>query len=58
MVESREAANVRAATQAMLAVAGVEVSWNSNFAFATPSGDMAYDYGTATTKLSAGSKQS
>jgi ketosteroid isomerase-like protein len=47
--------NVRAATQAMLASGDVEVSWISNAAFVAPGGDMAYDYGTATTKLTDGS---
>lgn len=41
---------VRAATEEMLKADG-EVSWASDFAFVAPSGDMAYDYGTATTKL-------
>ena len=49
------ASNVRAATQAMLASGDVEVSWESNAAFVAPGGDMAYDYGTATTKLADGS---
>ena len=49
------ASNVRAATQAMLASGDVEVSWKSNAAFVAPGGDMAYDYGTATTKLADGS---
>ena len=42
--------DVRAATEEMLKADG-EVSWASDFAFVAPSGDMAYDYGTATTKL-------
>ena len=46
--------NVRAATQAMLE-SDDEVSWQSNFAFVAPSGDMAYDFGTATTLLTDGS---
>jgi len=49
------ASNVRAATKAMLASGDVEVSWKSNAAFVAPGGDMAYDYGTATTKLADGS---
>lgn len=47
-------ANVRAATEEMLK-ADDEVSWTSDFAFVAPNGDMAYDYGTATTKLADGS---
>ena len=47
--------NVRAATQAMLAAGDAEISWKSNAAFVAPGGDMAYDYGTATTKLADGS---
>jgi ketosteroid isomerase-like protein len=47
--------NVRAATQAMLAAGDAETSWKSNAAFVAASGDMAYDYGTATTKLADGS---
>jgi len=53
--------DVRAATEEMLKADGEvteemlkadgEVSWASDFAFVAPSGDMAYDYGTATTKL-------
>lgn len=46
---------VRAATQAMLGAGDVEVSWKSDAAFVAPGGDMAYDYGTATTKLADGS---
>ena len=46
--------DVRAATEEMLKADG-EVSWASDFAFVAPSGDMAYDYGTATTKLADGS---
>ena len=45
--------NVRIATQAMLDTDD-EVSWESDFAFVAPSGDMAYDYGTATTKRADG----
>jgi len=47
--------NVRTATQAMFATDGSESSWKSDAAFVAPGGDMAYDYGTATTKLSDGS---
>ena len=46
--------SIRQATQAMLESDG-ETSWKSDFAFVAPSGDMAYDYGTATTKLADGS---
>ncbi len=46
--------NIRAATEEMLK-SDDEVSWASDFAFVAPSGDMAYDYGTATTKLADGS---
>jgi ketosteroid isomerase-like protein len=46
--------DVRQATRAMLESED-EVSWKSDFAFVAPSGDMAYDYGTATTKLADGS---
>ena len=49
------AGNVRAATQAMLVGGDAEVSWRSSAAFVAPGGDMAYDYGTATTKLADGS---
>jgi ketosteroid isomerase-like protein len=49
------AGNVRAATQAMLAAGDAETSWKSNAAFVAPGGDMAYDYGSATTKLADGS---
>lgn len=48
------AANVRVATDAMLS-SDDTVSWASDFAFVAPSGDMAYDYGTATTKRADGS---
>lgn len=48
------AANIRAATREMLQ-SGTEVSWVSDFASVAPSGDMAYDYGTSTTKLADGS---
>jgi ketosteroid isomerase-like protein len=46
--------DIRQATKAMLE-AGDAVSWKSDFAFIAPSGDMAYDYGTATTKSTDGS---
>ena len=49
------ASDVRAATGAMLTTDDAEVSWKSNAAFVAPGGDMAYDYGTATTKLADGS---
>jgi ketosteroid isomerase-like protein len=49
------ASNVRAAIQAMLAAGDAETSWKSNAAFVAAGGDMAYDYGTATTKLADGS---
>ncbi|MFK8049433.1 MAG: DUF4440 domain-containing protein, partial [Halioglobus sp.] len=45
---------IRAATKAMLATDDA-VSWKSDFAFIAPSGDMAYDYGTAPTKSPDGS---
>ncbi|MEP4484983.1 MAG: nuclear transport factor 2 family protein [Halioglobus sp.] len=45
---------IRAATKAMLA-SDDSVSWKSDFAFIAPSGDMAYDYGTAMTKSADGS---
>lgn len=45
---------IRRATKAMLATDDT-VSWESDFAFIAPSGDMAYDYGTATTKSPDGS---
>ncbi|MEP6390310.1 MAG: SgcJ/EcaC family oxidoreductase [Halioglobus sp.] len=45
---------IRRATKAMLKTDDT-VSWASDFAFIAPSGDMAYDYGTATTKSSDGS---
>ena len=47
-------ANVRAATEQMLG-SGEQVSWASDFVSVAPSGDMAYDYGTATTVLADGS---
>lgn len=46
--------NVRVATDAMLS-SDDAVSWASDFAFVAPSGDMAYDYGTATTTRADGS---
>jgi len=46
--------NVLAATEEMLE-SDDEVSWASDFAFVAPGGDMAYDYGTATTRLADGS---
>ncbi len=45
---------IRKATKAMLATDDT-VSWASDFAFIAPSGEMAYDYGTATTKSPDGS---
>ncbi len=47
--------NVRRATETMLAAGSEGVSWQSDAAFVAPSGDMAYDYGTATTRLPDGS---
>jgi len=49
------AGNVRAATKAMLDAGDADVSWKSTAAFVAPGGDMAYDYGTATTKFANGS---
>ena len=46
--------DIRKATEAMLATDDT-VSWESDFAFIAPSGDMAYDYGTATTRNPDGS---
>ena len=46
--------SIRQATQTMLE-SDDEVSWRSDLAFVAPSGDMAYDYGTATTTLADGS---
>lgn len=46
--------NVRRVTQMMLE-SDDEVSWKSDHAYVAPSGDMAYDYGTATTTLADGS---
>ncbi len=45
---------IRKAAKAMLATDDT-VSWVSDFAFIAPSGEMAYDYGTATTKSPDGS---
>ena len=45
---------VRAATQAMMESDG-KVSWESDFASVSSSGDMAFDYGTATTVQADGS---
>jgi len=45
---------IRNATKAMMATDDT-VSWVSDFAVMSPSGDMAYDYGTATTKSPDGS---
>lgn len=45
--------NIRNATQAMFE-SDDQVSWKSDFAFVAPSGDMAYDYGTAITKRADG----
>ena len=47
------AEKIRAATQAMLS-SDDAVTWKSDFAHVAPSGDMAYDYGTATTRTSDG----
>lgn len=46
--------DIRRATEAMLE-SGDKVSWKSDFASVAPSGDMAYDYGTAKTTLADGS---
>ena len=48
------AEDIRRATKAMLE-SDDKVSWTSDFAFVSASGDMAYDYGTATTELADGS---
>lgn len=45
---------IRRATRSMLESED-QVSWESDFAYVSSGGDMAYDYGTATTKLSDGS---
>jgi ketosteroid isomerase-like protein len=42
--------DIRLATKAMLESED-QVSWESDFAYVSSSGDMAYDYGKATTKL-------
>ncbi|MDA0680510.1 MAG: nuclear transport factor 2 family protein [Proteobacteria bacterium] len=49
------AEDIRRATRMMLE-SGDEVSWKSDFASVAPSGDMAYDYGMATTRLADGSE--
>ncbi|MEQ9005966.1 MAG: nuclear transport factor 2 family protein [Pseudomonadales bacterium] len=46
--------HVRQATRTMLESDDL-VSWKSDFAAVAPSGDMAYDYGTATTTFADGS---
>ena len=46
--------DIRSATKAMLE-SDDQVSWVSDFAFVSASGDMAYDYGTATTQSPDGS---
>lgn len=46
--------DIRRATSAMLESED-QVSWESDFAYVPSSGDMAYDYGTVTTRLSDGS---
>ena len=46
--------DIRRATKTMLE-SGDQVSWKSDFAYVSSSGDMAYDYGTASTKLADGS---
>ncbi len=46
--------DIRNATQAMLE-SDDKVSWESNFASVSSSGDMAYDYGTSTTERADGS---
>ena len=50
-----EVDEIRHATKIMLE-SDAQVSWSSNFAFVSTSGDMAYDYGTAITKLPDGSE--
>lgn len=47
--------DIRNATQTMLE-SDDKVSWESNFASVSSSGDMAYDYGTATTILADGTE--
>ena len=39
---------VRAAWQGMIDTEGLEIAWEPTAAFVAPSGDMAWDYGTAT----------
>lgn len=46
--------NIRRATRTMME-SDDEVAWKSDYAKVAPSGDMAYDYGTATTILADGS---
>ena len=46
--------DIRQATRSMLESED-QVSWKSDFAYVSSGGDMAYDYGTAKTKLSDGS---
>ena len=46
--------DIRRATETMLQSED-QVSWKSDFVYVSSSGDMAYDYGTATTKLADGS---
>lgn len=46
--------DIRRATKTMLQSED-QVSWKSDFVYVSSSGDMAYDYGTATTKLADGS---
>lgn len=46
--------NIRRVVQSMLE-SDVAVSWRSDHAVVAPSGDMAYDFGTATTTLADGS---
>lgn len=47
--------DIRRATEAMLESSD-SVSWQSEFAFVAPSGDMAYDYGRALTKSADGAE--
>lgn len=46
--------DIRRATSTMLSSED-QISWESDFAYVSSSGDMAYDYGTATTRLTDGS---
>lgn len=46
---------IRHATKTMME-SDVEVSWKSDFAHISSSGDMAFDYGTATTKMADGTE--